>query len=220
MTGEQRDPSPRAPIVETTIAAPFEVVWQALRDPAEIRRWHGWEYDGLEDEIAQIYEAGATPSRADGTIHIAALDHRFELEARGDDATVVRVTKPGPAGEATWDEIEQGWITFVEQLRFFLERHRGEDRRTATLKVTGGPPLTPAVAALRELEGAETFFTSRFQTGLALRAPQGALVVLHAPSDGGGRIILSTYGASEAVTEALSDRWAHALAERYAGVER
>jgi hypothetical protein len=218
MTGEQRDPSPRAPIVETTIAAPFEVVGR--RSGIRPRSAAGTAGSTTDWRTrSRRSTAGTTPSRADGTIHIAALDHRFGSRRAGRRDGGAR-DQAGPAGEATWDEIEQGWITFVEQLRFFLERHRGEDRRTATLKVTGGPPLTPAVAALRELEGAETFFTSRFQSGLALRAPQGALVVLHAPSDGGGRIILSTYGASEAVTEALSDRWAHALAERYAGVER
>lgn len=30
-------------IVEVTVAAPPDAVWRALRDPAEIRRWHGWE---------------------------------------------------------------------------------------------------------------------------------------------------------------------------------
>jgi uncharacterized protein YndB with AHSA1/START domain len=48
----------RAVAVETTIGAPFAAVWKALRDPAEIRRWHGWEYDeggGLDAEISVIY---------------------------------------------------------------------------------------------------------------------------------------------------------------------
>ena len=219
MTGEPCEPSPRTPIVETTIGAPFDVVWHALRDPAELRRWHGWEYDGLDDEIEQIYGGATTPSRADGTIQLAGIDHRFEVDRRSDDETVVRVTKPGPGGNATWDEIEQGWITFIQQLRYFLERHRGEDRRTATLKANGGPPLTPAATALPELEEAEVFFESRFQAGLALRAPKGALAVLHAPPDGGGRIILSTYGVSDAEVESLRNRWSSALAVRYEEVE-
>jgi hypothetical protein len=54
----------KAIAVETTISAPFETVWNALRDPVEIRRWHGWEYDGeaLADEIDVIYRA-SRPTR-------------------------------------------------------------------------------------------------------------------------------------------------------------
>ena len=28
--------------IEVTVAAPVEEVWRALRDPAQLRRWHGW----------------------------------------------------------------------------------------------------------------------------------------------------------------------------------
>jgi hypothetical protein len=181
----------RTPIVEVTIAASFDVAWRALRDPAEIRRWHGWEYEeggGLASEIDAIYGAGASASRCDGTIEFDGLDHRFEVEARGDETTLVRLTKPGPAAEETWDEIEQGWVSFVQQLRFFLERHRGRDRSTLMLAVAGGPAPTPEAL---EVEHAETVFATRFQTGLAVGAEGATLVVLHAPPGGGGRVIVS-----------------------------
>jgi len=203
----------RTPIVEVTIAAPFDVVWQALRDPAEIRRWHGWEYEeggGLAAEVDAIYGAGATASRTEGTIEFDGLDHRFEVEARADDATIVRVTKPGPAAEETWDEVEQGWVSFVQQLRFFLERQRGRDRSTLMLAVPDGPPPTPATLGL---EHAEPVFSTRFQTGLAPGAGNTSLVVLHAPPGGGGRVIVSAYG-SDATEEldTIRDRFSRAHA--------
>ena len=95
----------RAVAVELTIAAPFADVWRALRDPAEIRRWHGWEYDGdggLDGEIEIIYVNDVEVDEAAGTIAIAD-GSRFELEDRG-GKTVVRVTMPAPADGASWDD--------------------------------------------------------------------------------------------------------------------
>ena len=53
------------------------------------------------------------------------------LEDRG-ETTVVRVTRAAPAGgwEGVYDEVNEGWLTFFQQLRFYLERHPGQDRRT------------------------------------------------------------------------------------------
>ncbi len=212
---------PRTPIVEATIAAPFDVVWRALRDPAEIRRWHGWEYHGgggLAAEIDAIYGASVRASRSDGTIQLDGIDHRFEVEARGDETTVVRVTKARAAAGETWDEIEQGWISFIQQLRFYLERHRGRDRRTLMLAATGGPAPTPGTLGL---ERAETVFATRFQSGLAVGAEgSAALVVLHAPPGGGGRVIVSAYGADAAAeVAAFRDRFNRAYGSRPADAE-
>ena len=50
-----------AAIVEVTVAAPIQAVWAALRDPGQLRNWHGWEYDlpdgtdALDAEIQTIY---------------------------------------------------------------------------------------------------------------------------------------------------------------------
>ena len=43
-------------VAEVVIAAPADAVWRALREPAEIRRWFGWDYDGLDAEIEFIFE--------------------------------------------------------------------------------------------------------------------------------------------------------------------
>ena len=42
-------------LIEVVVAAPIEIVREALRDPAEIRRWFGWDYAGLDEEIALIF---------------------------------------------------------------------------------------------------------------------------------------------------------------------
>ena len=46
-------PPPATPrvVVDVTIAAPIERVWQALRDPALLAQWFGWDYDKLAAEI-------------------------------------------------------------------------------------------------------------------------------------------------------------------------
>jgi uncharacterized protein YndB with AHSA1/START domain len=53
-------------LIEVTMAAPVDAVWRALRDPAEIRRWFGWDYDGLDEEIRLILEEGAEASSRTG----------------------------------------------------------------------------------------------------------------------------------------------------------
>ena len=124
-------------IVEVEIAAPVDAVWRALRDPAEIRRWFGWEYEGLDVEIRFIFvqeakadeEARTLDGGPSGTI---ALEDRV-------DQTVVRVTRAAPARswDGIYDEINEGWMTFFQQLRFYMERHPGQERRTLHVEAGG-----------------------------------------------------------------------------------
>jgi uncharacterized protein YndB with AHSA1/START domain len=136
--------------VEVTVAAPAAGVWRALRDPAELRRWFGWEYDGLEAEIEAIFLPAAA-SEVDGTLDTGA--GRFELEPRG-ESTIVRVVMPGTGDDA----IEQGWITFAQQLRFALERHPGQDRETVYLSGDPGGPL--GLDGLADLAAGERYAAS------------------------------------------------------------
>ena len=153
-------------IVELEIAAPVDAVWRALRDPAEIRRWFGWDYDGLEDEIRFIFEEAST---ADDEAHVldGGPGGTISLEARG-DRTVVRVTRPAP--DDVYDEVNEGWLTFIQQLRFYLERHPGQERRTEHVPV-----------------GGEEWFRSENQVG-EVRA-DGALVIRTRE-----RVIVTRYG--------------------------
>ncbi|MGI8780273.1 MAG: SRPBCC family protein [Solirubrobacteraceae bacterium] len=225
--------------VETSIAAPFETVWHALRDPASIRRWHGWEYDGLDTEIAEIYLHGVKADEPAGTIAIAE-GSRFVVEDHGPQ-TVVRVTMAAPAGDAGWgefyDDIREGWTSFVHQLRFALERHPGEDRRTLQLDGAGPRPLVPAALGLDGAERAgepyagttgwgerwsgEVLFRNEHQIGLTVDGYGPGLVVLHAkppakrPPHGGGMAIVTSYGLDAAAQAALEDRWAAWWREHY-----
>jgi uncharacterized protein YndB with AHSA1/START domain len=155
-------------VAEVTVAASFETVWRALRDPAEIRRWHGWEYEGLDEEIDQIYLSGADASEPDGTVDLRGADTRIVVEER-DGATAVRVTRGGDAAPG-FDEIDEGWITFLNQLRFALERHPGEDRRTTHVK-------------------GEVVWQNENQVGVRVGEWNDALLVVHRT----GRVIVSTY---------------------------
>lgn len=176
-------------IVEVAVEAPCDVVWRALRDPHELRRWHGWDFDGeggLDGEIREIYFGAARADAARLTLDTGA--GTFVLEPRG-DSTVVRVTRAAPEGEEDWrgihDEINEGWLSFVQQLRLYLERHAGEDRRTIHLEREIPVP-----------EG-ETWFRSEHQTGVLL-GDYGLMIA--AP----GRTIVSTYGLPDDAFDALA----------------
>lgn len=123
-------------IVEVVIEAPVETVWRALRDRDEIRRWFGWETDELDEEIEFIFFQA---SKADDDAHVldGGPSGAIALEDRG-GRTVVRVTRAAPTGswDGVYDEVNEGWLTFFQQLRFYIERHPGQERRT--LHVPGG----------------------------------------------------------------------------------
>jgi uncharacterized protein YndB with AHSA1/START domain len=219
-------------IVEVTVAAPAPAVWRALREPAEIRRWFGWDYPGLDDEIGGIFVSGASVSESDRTIDTG--EGRFVLEPRGEH-TVVRVTRAAPAGSTSWngiyDGINEGWMTFAQQLRFALERHPGEERRTVRLTGESAPTIdladiesvpvgeryeitispdeeTPAgeqrqtsIPPSETLAG-EVWFRSKHQTGLTVdRYGDGLLVVTEAEA------LISTYGLDDTTFDRIRDRW-------------
>lgn len=171
-------------VVEVEIEAPARRVWSALRDPVELGRWHGWEYDGIDAEIRQIYLDDVTVSEEAMTLDTHGAG-RFELEPRG-EATVLRVVRAAPDGGESWeriyDEINEGWRTFAEQLRFYLERHPGEDRRTLLLEREVTPP-----------PGAP-WFASAHQRGVVAEE-DGALVIVAR-----GKTIVSAYGVEEPPT--------------------
>jgi hypothetical protein len=108
------------------INADARQVWLMLREPRLIRQWHGWDADTLDEEIRSIYFA---PSVVEGPNHtFVTVDggDTFTIEPVRDgvQVTIERV-------EAEPDEITEGWITFLQQLRFALERHPSGTRRTA-----------------------------------------------------------------------------------------
>ncbi|MEU4408769.1 SRPBCC domain-containing protein [Streptosporangium sp. NPDC023963] len=217
---------------EVTIAAPVDEVWGALRDPELIRRWHGWHFDGLDKEIEVIYHQNVVESAAEHRLEVQGGD-LFELTGLG-DRTRLRLTRGPRGGDPEWDayydDITEGWITFVHQLAFALERHPGADRRTVFLSgaavtpvleaaglaaVAGLPPASPY-----ELEGptgetlrGQVWFRSANQVGLTVDGwGDGLLVTAQnppSPANPGGTVmmVLTTYGLDDAAHADLESRW-------------
>jgi hypothetical protein len=171
------DSEPRQIVV--TVAAPVDALWQALRDPAEIRRWFGWEYEdmygfaGLDEEIEVIFGA-ATASDDERMLRWPDGD-ALRLEEQG-ETTIVRVTRAAPADGAGWDdvydEITEGWLAFFQQLRFALERHPGEDRQTLHLTGTiaargAGPAEALGLEALGATAGSRYEAATPFGAALS-----------------------------------------------------
>ncbi len=211
-------------LVETVISAPRDAVWAALRDPAKIRRWHGWENEDLDAEIDFVYGEHADEHAAEGILDIPGVGTTFTLEDRGPE-TLLRVSKAAAApADGGYDDIDDGWISFVYQLRFGLERHNLAERRTVQFDGSAEADAGPLTAATLGLTGAhaapvgegyagttrwgeqlsgEVLFRTLHQVGLTVDAYGEGLVVLHAqpayarPPHGGGKAIITTYGLSE-----------------------
>jgi len=212
--------------LQVTVAAPVEEVWRALRDPVEIRRWFGWEHDGIEAEIEQIFVDEAEPSEDERTISWSHGDV-FELESRGAH-TVVRVSRPAPA-DGAWDDIFEGWTMFVQQLRFALERHPGRERRVFQLWSGRDPTAalpTNALGLSRLGSGAigqryeldspvgeklagVIWYRSPHQIGVSVDAYGDGLIVVAASDSAPGRgmAIVTTYGLDDAAFQRVRARW-------------
>lgn len=229
------------PIIVVTVAAPVETVWDALRDPKTIRHWHGWEYDegsGLDGEIDVIYQQDAT---ADDAAHVLSVQggDEFRLEPDGDGCLITLTRAPhgtDPDWEQYYDAVTEGWITFLHQLKFAVERHPGAERRTIFLsgQGTAGSPMdllgvdglgaagSPYRADLagQQVHGT-VWFRSEHQLGLTVDEWGDGLVVLShvGPSetkpDGGVMAVLSTYGLDQAGFDGLRGRWSDWWSERY-----
>lgn len=218
--------------IEVTMPRPIAEVWPAFRDPALIRRWHGWDYDDLDAEIRQIFTEGTIASEEDHTLHIGG--HLFALEERGAQ-TVVRVTRTTPLDteamdwDAYYDDIDEGWLSFLQQLRFALTYQWDQDRHTVHLggEATASQPVAVAdalgfgdaaalapgeryacVVAGEKLEG-EVWFRSEHQLGMTVDAwGPGLLLLAEAPNapvrHGAATATLTTYGDDDGTR---ADRW-------------
>lgn len=220
------------PLVEVTISASADDVWRALRDPAAIREWFGWDSDTLEGEIDFIFVQRASADD-DARVLSFKLGDRFEVEDRG-ATCVVRVVRPAPTADTDWDDVFedmiQGWIAFAQQLAFAMSRHAGERRRT--LYFSGSPRRAgdPLAAVALGLDAGSTgertsiamgdaslsgtvWHRGRHQVGVTVDGwGDGLLVVMDRPANdrwpvGGSQAILTTYGLDDAAFEALRARW-------------
>jgi uncharacterized protein YndB with AHSA1/START domain len=219
------------PRIVVTVAAPVEAVWDAMRDKEKIRHWHGWEYEGaegggLEEEIDLIYFTRVDADQENGILTLGDGD-QFVVEPveGGSRITLTRAAYgDNPEWDAYYDDVTEGWITFLHQLRFALEHHAGESRRT--LFYSGAGAVSPIVELgieprpddtpydldlIGEQAKGQVWFTSEHQVGLTVDGwGNGLLVLSHIPPsekkpDGASMAILTMYGDVD--REALDQRW-------------
>lgn len=233
-------------VIEVTVGAPIDTVWKHLRDPELIARWHGWDYDGLEQEIDVIYAEGARESETPYVLETRGgpapgsfeLGDRFDLREK-DGATVVRITR-GPTGtdpdwDAMYDDITQGWVSFLAQLRFAVERAPTAVRRTVFLSSGPGPavrellgvsglatgdPYAVTAAGGLTLEG-HVWFDTDDQAGLTVATyGPGVVVLADMPGADPGRAgssmaIVSTYGLDQDAFSRVQGAWERWWAEHH-----
>lgn len=224
--------------MEITLPAPVDTVWTAFRDPTVIRRWFGWDYDGLDDEIRVVF---FDETVADETAHTLQIGgHVLSLHDQGTE-TVVRVVRtPGTASDAFIDEVEEGWLSFLQQLRFVLARHQDGTRRTLYLggETVGEPPAPAAdllglgsvgsggryraTTSVGDVLTGEVWFRSDRQLGLTVDEwGDGWLLVAQSPTlrppYGAASLALWTYGLDPAVATDLESRWSAWWAEHFRG---
>jgi hypothetical protein len=190
--------------VEVSVSAGRDEVWDAVTQPSVLHQWFGWDYDGLDAEIQQIFVTEATlwaPERmgwADGSY----------LEVTGDDdrSTVRAVRESTARGHADdYDAIEEGWRAFLTQLRFYLdERPKGLRR---TLYLTGE---TTGRQALRLVKGDWHRTGSRMAW---IVDAHGHLVIvgshehLSARDAAWTEVIFSTYGLDDEAFDERREDW-------------
>jgi len=204
---------PKPYVVEVSIDAPPDAVWRAVSDPAEIRRWFGWEYSGLEEEIRFIFvdHARAVPPQR------LEWEGMQTLEIVPDGSrTVVRLVSAGGLADARWEDVydpmEEGWRTFLHQLKYYLERRAGQQRRT--LYLSGEASAPAVVAALAAVAPGEAWQESRHQRAVA---PSGADIdlvsvvsprPLNSDEPANVSVTVTAYGLDDAAFDALRGEWA------------
>ncbi len=236
-------------LVELLVAAPIETVWKALREPAEIRRWFGWDYVQLVEEIDVMFVQGVTADEANHVLSAPGMPDRFALERQGAH-TIVRVIRSAPVTDEVWkgiySEVSEGWLMFLQQLKFVVERHPSADRRTVYLNgraksgatpqpahalglaaldiVPVGERFTITAATGESLEGT-VWHRGAHQLGLTVDGYGDGLLILNArprtakSSHGGGSVTVTTYGLDDAAYERLRDRWKTWWAGTYEVIE-
>lgn len=153
------DPGARMFESVATIDAPADIVWRALSDGEELKRWFPIESrvtppgpDGRGGSIFLSWGSACegeapitiwepqrclawTESHEGGAVQIAV---EFHLESRGGQ-TVLRLVQSGFGRGAKWDDyydsISNGWKFELQSLKHYLARHRGVDRSCVWLPV-------------------------------------------------------------------------------------
>lgn len=221
------------PKIEITVYTTVDAAWQALRDTETLRRWHGWDTDEIAEEIQSIYFTDVTVDDQRRVL-VANGGDRFEVHPQPDGVRVTLTRAPlsgDPEWDAYYDDITEGWISFLQQLRFILSHHTSGARRTLffsnqhvhsstvvdRLGLTGvaatpaGSPYTATVVGGRTT--GTVWFRSTHQLGLTIDAWGPGLLVLagNAPSQtspaGSATAILNTYNLDDTAFGQVSEQW-------------
>jgi len=128
------------------LAADSDTAWAHLRRPELIRRWYGYDRDGLAAEITRVF---------DTTVRTLADGLRRELEwpdgtavllsPTGDShRTTITVQRPSHEGLSHYDGVrdpaDERWVADVHQLEFALAVHPDTERRTwSAIGLDAGP---------------------------------------------------------------------------------
>lgn len=219
------------PRIEVTVAAPIDTVWAALRDKKTIRHWHGWDADGLDDEIDLIYFNHMAEDAEARTLGVQEGDLiRLTPDGDGTRVTLTRAPKGGnPEWDAYYEDITEGWTTFMQQLRFAVERQPGAPRRTVFLNspnktgrsLAGDLGLPDTTELVGEDVKTDVWYRAENQLGVTVDAWGGGLLVVascaptDAKPDGVAMAILSTYGLSDDQLAELTSRWQEWWTARY-----
>ncbi|MBO9568566.1 MAG: hypothetical protein J7503_07050 [Cellulomonas iranensis] len=236
----------RREVVSVDVDAPAAIVWAHLRDPDLVARWFGWDSDTLDAEIRQIFRGAVHEheEHADGvatrTLELGHHD-RIVVTTRDDQPrrSHVALTRRSHDGlvpfDGVFDEIDEGWTQFVQQLAFALDVHLGQDRVTlsahgldagdrsdpllfrAGLHGIRGLPVGGHVEVVRP-DGSRLGGTLRYRTahqvGIHVHGIAESLLVLvirpaaaH-PPHGTIDATLSTYGLDDEVLAEARRRWA------------
>ena len=201
------------PVLEVTIAAPVEVVWRSLREPDLIKTWHGWHVDSLDDEVQMIFVDNVTVDEAAHVFQAGDQD-TFECTAVP-GGTRVRITRPVYRPNEEWsayyDEVTEGWQTFLQQLKFMHELHPGEPRRTIALMGEGSPAGTSALWEQTPSPLGADWFSTPTQRGVLLPELGPGLVIIATKPTGAEQVfamtVVTTYGLDDAAFETERERW-------------
>ncbi|MBT2531231.1 SRPBCC domain-containing protein [Arthrobacter sp. ISL-48] len=230
--------------LSVVINADAPQVWTMLREPSKVAQWHGWEADDQAAEINEIYFGSNVVEAPDHTSLTTNGGDVFELKpvATGTQVSVTRAALDHNSEWAAWDEdVTQGWLTFLEQLRFALERHPHGKRHTSLFEIPGGSGSAIEKLGLSEVPkpgenyeltlgtgeeiSGKVWYRSNHQVGLTVHGyaehGDGLLIVADQPvmeeirPDGGALVIVSTYDLGAAKLESLRALWQGWRSENY-----
>ncbi|WP_426998122.1 SRPBCC domain-containing protein [Pseudarthrobacter sp. N5] len=219
-------------------------VWTMLREPAKVAQWHGWESAEQAAEIKEIYFNSTVVEGAGHTTLTVDGGDVFTLKPvpAGTEVSITRAALDHNSEWAAWDEdVTQGWLTFLHQLRFALERHPHGTRRTSHLSLPGGSgsvieklgladvpapgePYSLTLDTGEEISG-KVWFRSNHQVGLTVHSyaehSEGLVIVADQPvipairPDGGALVIVATYDLGAHSLETIRALWDDWRAENY-----